>query len=546
MPKKFVRDARRSRQQGHVALDGVVHEHDPNLVTGAVEIGAGTQFEVPVQAYEGCILTWSFETSGGDISFGVTFQADEANKTILDAEDDSRRTMPSAVVLKPGEEVVLSENRRYSSDTVQVQGTVQIARPGTITLKWDNSYSYFKGKTLTYSVELEEPLGLQNGPRALGGPDVPHVIFVLGGPGSGKGTQCTRLALEFGFLHLSAGDLLREERDDPSSEHGQLIASCIKEGKIVPVAITVALLWRAIRSSGRRFILVDGFPRNRDNLEGWQRKVGGRAQVVCCFDFEVSDDVLVQRLIERAKNSGRDDDNPETVKKRLVTFHEDTRPILEYFRKRGELVAINGDRARDQVFEDVCAQLKSKLGTSLPTVDDFVLAAPRNRVPPRVILGTMTIGGEGMDEAKAKQYVKEFCLSEPGCDEIDTARMYSHGETEKIIGRVVAVGKPRLSSKVNPFKGQGETLSPSSIAVQLGESLAALKADSLDILYLHAPDPAVPIEQTLEACDALHRKGKFKELGLANFAAWQVVNAFHICASRGWVRPTVYQGAYSA
>ncbi|CAN0307912.1 unnamed protein product, partial [Hapterophycus canaliculatus] len=95
----------------------------------------------------------------------------------------------------------------------------------------------------------------------------PPVVFVLGGPGSGKGTQCERLAKEYGYVHLSAGELLRQERASGSSD-GQLIDEYIREGRIVPVAISLALLRKAMEASGplSRF-LIDGFPRNRDNVE---------------------------------------------------------------------------------------------------------------------------------------------------------------------------------------------------------------------------------------------------------------------------------------
>jgi aflatoxin B1 aldehyde reductase len=249
--------------------------------------------------------------------------------------------------------------------------------------------------------------------------------------------------------------------------------------------------------------------------------------------------------MDRGVTSGRDDDNAETIQKRLKTFHEETKPIADHFDTRKELVRLDGDRPRDDVYADLCSQLKGRLGSNLPPQDDYILAAPRNRIPPRVILGTMNMGGAGVSEVTARELVREFSTSEPGCDEIDTARLYSDGETEKILGRILINDKTRIASKVNPFAGRGGSLSPNSIASQLGETLAALKTDSIDVLYLHAPDPTTPIEQTLEACDALHRKGKFRELGLSNFPAWQVVNAYHISASRGWVRPTVYQGMYN-
>jgi UMP-CMP kinase len=88
------------------------------------------------------------------------------------------------------------------------------------------------------------------------------VIFVLGGPGAGKGTQCEKLGKKYGFTHLSAGDLLREERHRPGSEVGDLINTYIREGKIVPMHITIGLLKMAMLASGKHHFLIDGFPRD--------------------------------------------------------------------------------------------------------------------------------------------------------------------------------------------------------------------------------------------------------------------------------------------
>ena len=75
------------------------------------------------------------------------------------------------------------------------------------------------------------------------------VVFVLGGPGAGKGTHCTHLVRDYGFVHLSAGDLLRAEQARPGSQYGQMIAEYIKEGKIVPMEVTISLLRNAIQSA---------------------------------------------------------------------------------------------------------------------------------------------------------------------------------------------------------------------------------------------------------------------------------------------------------
>ena len=101
----------------------------------------------------------------------------------------------------------------------------------------------------------------------------PKVLFVLGGPGAGKGTQCARLVADYGFVHLSAGDLLRAERDSGSPD-GAMITQFINEGKIVPVEVTVNLIKKAMVQSGGSKFLVDGFPRNQSNLEGWFTTMG--------------------------------------------------------------------------------------------------------------------------------------------------------------------------------------------------------------------------------------------------------------------------------
>ncbi|KAF4647558.1 cytidine monophosphate (UMP-CMP) kinase 1, cytosolic, partial [Perkinsus olseni] len=122
----------------------------------------------------------------------------------------------------------------------------------------------------------------------------PTVVFVLGGPGAGKGTQCDLIEKGFGFVHLSAGDLLREERNREGSEYGDLIEKYIREGAIVPVEITVNLLKRAMEKHdwehGR--FLIDGFPRNEDNLDGWERVLGGKVDEKFCLFFDCPEDVM--------------------------------------------------------------------------------------------------------------------------------------------------------------------------------------------------------------------------------------------------------------
>lgn len=132
----------------------------------------------------------------------------------------------------------------------------------------------------------------------------PNVVFVLGGPGAGKGTMCTLASEQLGWSHLSAGDLLRAERTSGGA-NADLINEYIKEGKIVPVEITVNLIKTAMsviaRETGNVNFLIDGFPRSLDNYEGWKRVMGDFATVHCTLFFECPLSVLEERILGRAK-----------------------------------------------------------------------------------------------------------------------------------------------------------------------------------------------------------------------------------------------------
>uniref|UniRef100_A0A2P2I436 UMP-CMP kinase n=2 Tax=Hirondellea gigas TaxID=1518452 RepID=A0A2P2I436_9CRUS len=181
-----------------------------------------------------------------------------------------------------------------------------------------------------------------------------QVVFVLGGPGSGKGTQSAKLVEEFGVVHLSAGDLLRRERNTPGSEHGELISKYIKEGKIVPVEITVALLLTEMKkcvSEKKTSFLVDGFPRNEDNVRGWKEVVGSYAKVPFILFFSCSEEVMEKRLLSRKQ--GRTDDNVESIRKRFKTYQESSMPVIKEFEKNGLCREISCDRSVDEIYAEV-------------------------------------------------------------------------------------------------------------------------------------------------------------------------------------------------
>jgi len=198
-----------------------------------------------------------------------------------------------------------------------------------------------------------------------------EVVFVLGGPGCGKGTQCANIVKEFGYKHLSAGDLLRAERKSGSAQ-AEMIESYIREGKIVPAELTVGLLKQAMGASGKRKFLVDGFPRDLANMKGWDTVIGDAADVKFVLFFDCPEDVMVERLMKRGQSSGRSDDNMETIRKRFRTFKETSMPVVQEYEKMGKVVKISAVPSKDIVYNRVRALFSEAPSRHSP----FVLAGP--------------------------------------------------------------------------------------------------------------------------------------------------------------------------
>ena len=160
----------------------------------------------------------------------------------------------------------------------------------------------------------------------------------------------------------------------------------------------------------------------------------------------------------------------------------------------------------------------------------------------KLILGTMTFG-ESVFNPQAGEFINAFL--DAGYEELDTAYVYNDGTCERLLGEVLpGLGRPyKIATKVNPrISGR---LDGEAAYKQVNESLERMNLPSVDTVYLHFPDPKTPVESVLEAMADLHRQGKYKELGLSNFPAWMVTDVWHICDSRGWVKPTVFQGIYN-
>ncbi|PQE27100.1 uridylate kinase protein [Rutstroemia sp. NJR-2017a WRK4] len=201
-------------------------------------------------------------------------------------------------------------------------------------------------------------------------PDKVTVIFVLGGPGAGKGTQCANLVRDYHFTHLSAGDLLRAEQERPGSEFGDLIKDYIKNGQIVPMEVTVQLLENAMQDvvskspSGTGKFLIDGFPRKLDQAHKFEDSVCPSKFVLF---YDCSEEEMQRRLLERGKTSGRTDDNAESIKKRFKTFVETSMPVVDYFEEQGRVVKVLAQKTPEDVYRETRKKLEEKLGETLKT-----------------------------------------------------------------------------------------------------------------------------------------------------------------------------------
>ena len=188
----------------------------------------------------------------------------------------------------------------------------------------------------------------------------PNVVFVLGGPGAGKGTMCELAESQLGWTHLSTGDLLRAERQAGGST-AATIETFITAGKLVPNEIVVTLLKntmeRITRTTGKNNFLLDGFPRSLSNLEGWYEVFGRETEIPKMLYFECPYAVLEKRILGRAKYTGRSDDNVESLKARFDTFKAETLPTVELFKSKNKCVEVDTSLDRQAVYALVASNL---------------------------------------------------------------------------------------------------------------------------------------------------------------------------------------------
>ncbi|XP_051787554.1 adenylate kinase isoenzyme 5 isoform X1 [Erpetoichthys calabaricus] len=181
------------------------------------------------------------------------------------------------------------------------------------------------------------------------------IIFVVGGPGSGKGTQCEKIVHKYGYTHLSTGDLLRAEVSS-GSERGKKLSAIMEKGELVPLDTVLDMLKDAMiaKADSSAGYLIDGYPREVKQGEEFEKKIGPPTLLLY---VDAGANTMVKRLMKRGETSGRVDDNEETIKLRLDTYYKATEPVIAFYEGRGIVRKINAEGTVDSVFAQVSSAL---------------------------------------------------------------------------------------------------------------------------------------------------------------------------------------------
>lgn len=180
-------------------------------------------------------------------------------------------------------------------------------------------------------------------------------IVIFGAPGSGKGTQSDLMIEKYGFNHISTGDVLRSEIKN-GTELGKTAKGFIDNGQLIPDELMVNILASVYDSFGKEHkgVIFDGFPRTIPQAEALKKMLSERGhKVAAMIELDVPEEELMQRLIKRGQESGRSDDNAETIKKRLDVYHNQTAPLIEWYKNEGVHHHINGLGELNRIFGDI-------------------------------------------------------------------------------------------------------------------------------------------------------------------------------------------------
>ena len=188
---------------------------------------------------------------------------------------------------------------------------------------------------------------------------MPLNVLLLGPQGAGKGTQAKRISAEYGIPHIASGEILRAEMD-AGTELGIRVKDVYDRGDLVSDDLMIELIRNRLEQPDTEagFVL-DGFPRTTvqaEALDSMFNDIGRNFSVA--FALQIPDQVAFDRLRRRAEVEGRADDTDEAIQRRLDNYHRETEPLIEYYRTRGNLVPIHGNRSENEVFSEISRALE--------------------------------------------------------------------------------------------------------------------------------------------------------------------------------------------
>lgn len=186
-------------------------------------------------------------------------------------------------------------------------------------------------------------------------------IILFGPPGAGKGTQSERIIKKYDLIHIATGDLFRKHMSE-GTELGKLAQQYIKEGKLVPDEVTIKMVDAKIEENKKATgFIFDGFPRTVAQAQTLDSILKNKKSPISgVVALEVPDNELRERLKERAKTSGRvDDQDEEKINTRLNVYHQETSPVANHYDKLGKLKRVNGVGTIDGIFDAICQAIQS-------------------------------------------------------------------------------------------------------------------------------------------------------------------------------------------
>ncbi|XP_037361101.1 adenylate kinase isoenzyme 1 [Talpa occidentalis] len=185
----------------------------------------------------------------------------------------------------------------------------------------------------------------------------PLIIFVMGGPGCGKGTQCKNMATKYGFCHVGLGQLLRQEAQQ-GTRRGQKIRDIMLQGLLVPTGIILDMISDNMLSYPESpGFLIDGFPRELRQAKEFERIVGRAPNIVMVFDCSM--ETMVQRVLRRGQVEHRADDCESAIHRRLETHYTLFEPVLTFYQQKNLLWNILAEETPQNIFAKCCSVIDS-------------------------------------------------------------------------------------------------------------------------------------------------------------------------------------------